>query len=77
MWEGVSSLLRIRSVGGRYVQDHNFKALVKWVYFSNVSRLSRMLDSDFAPGLRNLCGCSKVIQASAKSKLSLVSLRVR
>lgn len=39
-----------------------------------------MLDSDFAPGLRNLCGWSKVIQASTKSKLSklsLVSLRVR
>lgn len=64
-------------MGGRYVQDNNFKALVKWVYFSNESRLSWMLDSDIASGLRNLRGCSKVIQASAKLKLSLVSLRVR
>lgn len=36
-----------------------------------------MLDSDFAPGLRNICECSKVIQASAKLKLRLVRLRVR
>lgn len=43
-----SNLLRIRSVGDFYVQDRNFKALVKWVYFSNESRLSWMLDSDFA-----------------------------
>lgn len=64
-------------MGDLYVQDHNFKALVKWVYFSNESRLSWMLNSDFASSLRNLRGCCKVIQASAKLKLSLVSLRVR
>lgn len=77
MWEIDSNLLGIRSVGGRYVQDNNFKALVKWVYFSNESRLSWMLDSDFASGLRNFRGCSKVIQAKNKIKFGFTLCKIR